>query len=108
MGTLMRKIHRQVAYWANRPPRVGDRIAEIPQTLDKYPWMRPRSFTEYKSPARVCTVAPMAPAPRPWMPRKMMRVSMFHEAADSTDPSRKITDPRMRIGFRPYTSANLL
>jgi len=30
---LTKKIHRQVRYWANRPPRVGPTTADIAQTL---------------------------------------------------------------------------
>jgi hypothetical protein len=43
---LSQKMPRHVQYWAKKPPSVGPTIAEIPQTLEIQPWMRPRSAGE--------------------------------------------------------------
>ena len=106
-GRLIRKIHRQEAYWASDPPIVGPNTAEIPHTLDSQPCTRPRSFSSYRSPASVLTVAMIAPAPTPCRPRKPIRLTMFHDAAHSADPARKTIVPKIRIGLRPHWSASL-
>jgi len=104
---LIRKIQRHDAYWASDPPRVGANTAEIPHTLDSQPWTRPRSFSSYRSPASVLTVAMIEPAPRPCSPRKQIRLTMLQDAAHSADPARKMTVPMIRIGLRPHWSASL-
>ena len=45
-----------------------------------------------------------APAPRPWMPRKMISCSMFCDRPDSAEPTRNSTMPIIRSGLRPYRS----
>jgi hypothetical protein len=106
-GRLIRKIHRHEAYWASNPPTVGPNTAEIPHTLDSQPWTRPRSFSSYRSPASVLTVAMIAPAPTPCRPRKQIRLTMSHDDAHNAEPARKMTVPMIRIGSRPHWSASL-
>lgn len=70
-------------------------------------WMRPRSLSPYRSAATVCTVLWMAPPPSPCTMRKAIRLTMFHEPAQSSDPSRKIAIPTSSTGLRPKVSASL-
>ncbi len=48
-----------------------------------------------------------APAPRPWMPRKMISWVMFWLRPESADPIRNTVMPNIRIGFRPRRSDSL-
>ena len=43
----------------------------------------------------------MAPAPMPWMPREMMRVSMDQDSAQRVNPRRKTLTPKSSISLRP-------
>ena len=46
-------------------------------------------------------IGKMAPAPTPWMPRKMMRLSMDQERAHRNEPSRKTLTPKSSMSRRP-------
>src|SRR5665647_1711888 len=58
------------------------------------------------SPTIVIDIGSTAPAPRPWIARKAMRLGMFQAAAASTDPSRNAPMPNSMMGLRPMVSAS--
>ncbi len=58
------------------------------------------------SPTIVIAIGSTAPAPRPWIARKAMRLGMFHAAAARIEPSRNAPMPKSMIGLRPMVSAS--
>ena len=55
----------------------------------------------------VMLVGCTAPAPRPWIARKMINAVMFHANPDSTEPSRNSPIPISITVRRPYRSDSL-
>jgi hypothetical protein len=106
-GRLIQKIHGHPTLWTTSPPTSGPTIDEIPQMLEIHPWMRPRSSSEYRSPASVTVIGCTAPAPRPWRKRNATSAPIERASPHSTDPARNTTMPAMNTGLRPRRSESL-
>jgi hypothetical protein len=73
----------------------------MPQTLLKSPCIRARCSRLNRSPMMVTVMGKTAPAPRPWMARKIINAIMLGAAPDVIDPSRNRPMPVKRIILRP-------
>ncbi len=82
-------------------------MAATPNTAPNRPWYLPRSWGVNRSPMTARLMGNSAPAPSPWMPRKMMSWVMFWLRPDSAEPIRKIVMPIISNGLRPYRSDSL-
>src|SRR5699024_11647618 len=82
-------------------------IAEIPQTLARYPLILALSFTVYISPTIVIAIGCTAPAPKPCTKRKVINMSIDEAKPLKIDPIRKIITPIINIGFIPNKSDSL-
>ncbi len=90
-----------------RPPSAGPTIALTPHTLLKTPCIRARCRGSKISPTIVKAMGCTAPAPRPWIARKMMSCSMLAERPHSIDPPTNSPSPARKSGFRPRVSARV-
>jgi hypothetical protein len=79
----------------------------MPKTAPNSPWYLPRSAGVNRSPMTANAIGNSAPAPTPWMPRKVSSIAMFCERPESAEPIRKIVTPIMSNGLRPYRSESL-
>lgn len=78
-----------------QPPRAGPTIDEMPKTDAVNPCHLPRSAGGKISPMMAIAIGITAPAPRPWIARKMMSWVMVCDVPESAEPIRKITIPAM-------------
>ncbi len=89
------------------PPRNGPMIAATPHTLLKNPCIRARCRGSKMSPTIVNAIGWAAPAPKPWMARKMISWNIDWARPHRTEPPTKRSSPIRKIGLRPWTSASV-
>ena len=70
----------------------------------KAAWSRARSAGGYRSPIVASEIGTIAPAPRPWMPRKTISCHMSWLRPHSAEPARKMATPTNRTARRPNRS----
>ena len=79
----------------------------MPNMAPKKPWYLPRSDGAKMSPMIASETGKSAPAPSPWIPRKRMNCHIWPEMAHSSEPSRKMLTPIMKMIRRPNRSDSL-
>jgi hypothetical protein len=88
-----------------QPPRAGPTTLDSENTPKKIPWyLALRAGSGKTSAMLVKMLEKMNPAPRPWMPRKMINSVIPHARPQSTLPTRKIAIPARMNHLRPYMS----
>ena len=104
IGTLMRKITRQLEMPMSQPPRSGPITNEIPLHAVQVPIAAPRSAPENVD-VIIASDAGVSSAPAtPWIPRKTMSDVESGATAHSTEATPKLATPSMNTRNSPKMS----
>ena len=106
MGTLTRKMPRQLQFVVITPPSTGPSAVDTPVIAPHTPNATPRSFPRKLFPSRASDVANMIAPPTPWPLRDRISISGSWARPHSSDPSVKMISPMLNSRFRPYRSAS--
>ena len=94
-GTLIRKIHRQLANPTMAPPRLGPTASPAATATPMSPSALPRSLRGKASVMMAGPVAYIALAPNPWNTRKPTSAQMDQDRAQASEPRVKTAKPAM-------------
>ena len=104
IGTFSQKIHCQAMPVESAPPTIGPIATARPAIPPHAPRIAPR-FSGGVSSARIVSVSGVTiAAPRPWMARAMISISVPVESAAITDATVKIDRPMTNRSLRPKRS----
>ena len=104
IGTLMRKITRQLEMLMSQPPTSGPMTNEIPLHAVHVPIAAPRSLPENVD-VIIASEAGVSSAPAmPWRPRNTMSDVESGATAHSTDTRPKLATPSVNIRSSPKMS----
>ena len=92
IGTLMRKMSRQLETPMSQPPSSGPMTKEMPLHAVHVPIAAPRSGPENVDVITASDAGVRSAPAMPWMPRKTMSVVAFGAAAQSTDATPNARD----------------
>ena len=106
IGTLTRKIPRQLQFVVITPPSTGPSAVDTPVIAPQTPNATPRSRPRKLFPSSASEVANMIAPPTPWPLRDTISISGSWAMPHSSDPRVKITSPMPNSRFRPYRSAS--
>ena len=106
IGTLTRKIPRQLQLVTITPPSTGPSAVDTPVIAPHTPNATPRSRPRKLCPSKASPVANMIAPPTPWALRLAISISGSWARPHSSDPSVKMTSPMLNSRFRPYRSAS--
>ena len=106
IGTLTRKMPRQLQSVVMIPPRTGPSAVDTPMTAPQTPNATPRSRPRKLLPSSASDVANMIAPPTPWALRDTISISGSWATPHSSDPRVKMTRPIWKSRFRPYRSAS--
>jgi hypothetical protein len=106
IGTLTRKIPRQLQSVVITPPSTGPSAVETPVMAPQTPNATPRSRPWNVCPISASDVANMIAPPIPCPLRDKISISGFWATPHSSDPRVKMTRPIWNRRLRPYRSAS--
>ena len=106
IGTLTRKMPRQLQLVVITPPRTGPSAVETPVTAPQTPNATPRSRPRKLCPSSASDVANMIAPPTPWALRDTISISGSWATPHSSEPRVKMTRPIWNSSLRPYRSAS--
>ena len=106
MGTLTRKMPRQLQSVVITPPSTGPSAVDTPVIAPHTPNATPRSRPRKLFPSSASEVANMIAPPTPWALRDKISISGSRASPHSSEPRVKMTRPIWNSRFRPYRSAS--
>ena len=106
IGTLTRKMPRQLQSVVITPPSTGPSAVDTPVIAPHTPNATPRSRPRKLFPSSASEVANMIAPPTPWPLRDKISISGFRASPHSSEPTVKMTRPTWNSRFRPYRSAS--
>ncbi len=104
IGTLMRKMSRQLEMPMSQPPSSGPTTKEMPLHAVHWPIAAPRSGPENVDVITASDAGVRSAPAMPWTPRKTMSVVESGAAAQSTDATPKLATPSVNIRTSPKMS----
>ena len=106
IGTLTRKMPRQLQLVVITPPSTGPSAVDMPMTAPQTPNATPRSRPRKLFPSSASEVANMIAPPTPWPLRERISISGSCARPHSSEPSVNTTRPMPNSRFLPYRSAS--
>ena len=95
MGTLTKKIHRQVVPVTMAPPITGPKMGPSRVGTPMMPITRPIRFTPAARAMMVWPTGMSIPPPMPWRTRKAIRLVADQAIPQAADPTMKSTNDTM-------------
>lgn len=106
IGTLTRKIQRQLSPSVSAPPTIGPIDTAAPVTAPQTPNATPRSRPRYALPSNASEAANIIAPPIPCTPRERLSISGDCATPHRSEAAEKITRPIANIRRRPSRSAS--
>jgi hypothetical protein len=104
IGTLIRKMYRQLPTSTSQPPRNGPSAPPMPPSPDQAPIARARSARSNEASRMASAPGVSSAPPTPCRTRAAISVSMFGASPHSSDATANQLTPTRKIRLRPNRS----